>query len=51
MVATALGAPMTARWFPGDRFGMAMVGTTGRGLKTEALKMLIGFLRPRVLGG
>jgi len=43
MVAAALGSPLAARWFPGDRFALAMVGTTGRGLKTEALKMLMAF--------
>lgn len=40
-VATALAAPLTARWFPGDRFGLALVGTTGRSHKTETLKHLL----------
>ncbi len=54
MVTTALSAPVTARWFPGDRFGLAMVGTSGRGYKTEMLKMLTaiygsGFLSDKSL--
>ena len=38
LIAADLAAPVCGRWFPGDRFGLALVGTTGRGLKTEALK-------------
>jgi hypothetical protein len=37
-IAADLASPVCGRWFPGDRFGLALVGTTGRGLKTEALK-------------
>ena len=38
LIAADLASPVCGRWFPGDRFGLALVGTTGRGLKTEALK-------------
>lgn len=38
LIAATLASPVCGRWFPGDRFGLALVGTTGRGLKTEALK-------------
>ena len=38
LVCTSLAAPLCGRWFKGDRFGIALVGTTGRALKTEALK-------------
>ena len=38
LIAADLASPLCGRWFPGDRFGLALVGTTGRGLKTEALK-------------
>lgn len=35
-----LGAPVIARWFPDDRFGLALRGMTGSG-KTEAIKNLM----------
>jgi hypothetical protein len=36
-----LGAPVIAKWFPGDRFGLAVRGLTGRG-KTEFIKNAMG---------
>lgn len=38
LICSALASPMCGGRFPGDRFGLALVGTSGRGLKTEALK-------------
>jgi hypothetical protein len=40
-IAADLASPVCGRWFAGDRFGIALVGTTGRALKTEALKHLL----------
>jgi hypothetical protein len=40
-IAADLASPICGRWFAGDRFGIALVGTTGRALKTEALKHLL----------
>ena len=54
LIATDLASPVCGRWFNGDRFGLALVGTTGRGLKTEALKHVMaiygaGFLSEETL--
>ena len=54
LLTTSFASPVCARWFPGDRFGIALIGTTGRGLKTEALKHAMavygaGFLREESL--
>jgi len=54
LIAADLASPVCGRWFKGDRFGLAMVGTTGRGLKTEMLKALLaiygaGFLSEETL--
>lgn len=54
LIAADLASPVCGRWFPGDRFGLALVGTTGRGLKTEALKHVMaiygaGFLSEETL--
>lgn len=38
LIAASLAAPVCARWFLEDRFGIALIGTSGRGLKTEAMK-------------
>lgn len=40
-LATVLASPVCARWFLGDRFGIALTGTTGRAHKTETLKHLL----------
>lgn len=40
VLTTILGAPVVARWFPDDRFGLALRGMTGSG-KTEAIKNLM----------
>lgn len=53
-IAVSLASPVCGRWFRGDRFGLALVGTTGRGLKTEMLKALLaiygaGFLSEETL--
>lgn len=37
VLAAVLGSPIVARWFPGDRFGLALTATTGSG-KTEFIK-------------
>jgi hypothetical protein len=39
--AAILGAPIVARWYPGDRFGLFIRGLTGMG-KTEFLKNAMG---------
>jgi len=54
LTTASLAAPVCGRWFKGDRFGLAMIGTTGRGLKTEMLKALLaiygaGFLSEEAL--
>lgn len=54
LIAADLASPVCGRWFNGDRFGLALVGTTGRGLKTEALKHVMaiygaGFLSEETL--
>ena len=54
LVATSLASPVCARWFLEDRFGLALIGTSGRGLKTEALKHVLsiygnGFMREKSL--
>lgn len=39
-LATVLGAPITAEWWPDDRYALALIGLTGTG-KTEAMKLLL----------
>jgi hypothetical protein len=41
LLVTILGAPLIARWFPGDRFGLVIRATSGFG-KTEAVKTMMG---------
>lgn len=41
LLTMVLGAPLIARWFPGDRFGLVIRGMTGTG-KTEAVKLMMG---------
>jgi hypothetical protein len=54
LLTTSFASPICARWLPEDRFGVALVGTTGRGLKTEAMKHALaiygsGFAREKYL--
>lgn len=37
LIGTSLASPVCGRWFCDDRFGLALVGTTGRGMKTAGL--------------
>jgi hypothetical protein len=54
LLTTSFASPLCARWLQEDRFGIALVGTTGRGLKTEAMKHALaiygaGFAREKYL--
>jgi len=54
LLTTSFASPVCARWFPEDRFGIGLVGTSGRGFKTEAMKHALSlygecFLREKSL--
>lgn len=49
LLTAAFASPLCARWFQEDRFGIALIGTTGRGLKTEALKHALALYGPDFL--
>lgn len=43
LLTTSFASPVCARWFPEDRFGIGLVGTSGRGFKTEAMKHALSY--------